>query len=77
MTVCDSVIVCVCVIVCECVCVCASVCLCVCASVCLCQDLIHPDAKDRQFLHFFYKRAAKKHFKVHQYNLLRKELAMV
>ncbi|XP_046873447.1 calcium uniporter regulatory subunit MCUb, mitochondrial-like isoform X1 [Hypomesus transpacificus] len=41
------------------------------------QDLIHPDAKDRQFLHFFYKRAAKKHFKVHQYNLLRKELAMV
>lgn len=41
------------------------------------QDLVFPDAKDRQFLNFFHKRAEKKNFSVHQYNLLKKQLAMV
>lgn len=41
------------------------------------QDLIYPDAKDRQFLHFFHKRAAQENFNIHRYNQLRDQLAMV
>ncbi|KAM3865479.1 calcium uniporter protein, mitochondrial-like [Diretmus argenteus] len=41
------------------------------------QDYVYPDAKDRQFLHYFHKGAKKKHFKVEKYNELREELAQV
>ncbi|XP_042185233.1 calcium uniporter regulatory subunit MCUb, mitochondrial [Oncorhynchus tshawytscha] len=41
------------------------------------QELLYPDAKDRQFLHFFHKRAAMEHFDTHRYNALRDQLAMV
>lgn len=38
-------------------------------------DYVYPDARDRQFLNFFYKRAKKQHFDVDKYNWLRNELA--
>ncbi|XP_029610531.1 calcium uniporter regulatory subunit MCUb, mitochondrial [Salmo trutta] len=41
------------------------------------QELLYPDAKDRQFLHFFHKRAAMEHFDIHRYNALRDQLATV
>ncbi|KAM4604023.1 calcium uniporter regulatory subunit MCUb, mitochondrial-like [Polymixia lowei] len=41
------------------------------------QDYVYPDAKDRQFLHYFYKGAKKKHFNVDKYNELKEELAEV
>uniref|UniRef100_A0A8K9UTQ4 Calcium uniporter regulatory subunit MCUb n=1 Tax=Oncorhynchus mykiss TaxID=8022 RepID=A0A8K9UTQ4_ONCMY len=41
------------------------------------QELLYPDAKDRQFLHFFHKRAAMEHFDTHRYNALRDQLATV
>ncbi|XP_055757187.1 calcium uniporter regulatory subunit MCUb, mitochondrial-like [Salvelinus fontinalis] len=41
------------------------------------QELLYPDAKDRQFLHFFHKRAAMEHFDTHRYNTLRDQLATV
>ncbi|KAM9857097.1 calcium uniporter protein, mitochondrial-like [Aulostomus maculatus] len=41
------------------------------------QDYVYPDAKDRQFLRYFYKGAAKKEFNVKKYNELRDELAQV
>ncbi|XP_026158611.1 calcium uniporter regulatory subunit MCUb, mitochondrial [Mastacembelus armatus] len=41
------------------------------------QDYVYPDAKDRQFLHYFYKGAIKKRFNVKKYNALKEELAQV
>ncbi|XP_019956799.2 calcium uniporter regulatory subunit MCUb, mitochondrial-like [Paralichthys olivaceus] len=41
------------------------------------QDYVYPEAKDRQFLHYFYKGASKKKFSVEKYNELRDELAQV
>lgn len=41
------------------------------------QDYVYPDAKDRQFLHYFYKGASKKEFSVKKYNELKDELAQV
>ncbi|XP_044203028.1 calcium uniporter protein, mitochondrial-like [Thunnus albacares] len=41
------------------------------------QDYVYPDAKDRQFLHYFYKGARKKNFNVNKYNELKDELAQV
>ncbi|XP_023813207.1 calcium uniporter regulatory subunit MCUb, mitochondrial [Oryzias latipes] len=41
------------------------------------QDYVYPDAKDRQFLHYFYKGARKRRFDVKRYNELKEELAEV
>lgn len=41
------------------------------------QDYIYPDAKDRQFLRYFYKGASRKNFNVTEYNELRNELFQV
>ncbi|XP_028272910.1 calcium uniporter protein, mitochondrial-like [Parambassis ranga] len=41
------------------------------------QDYVYPDAKDRQFLRYFYKGASKKKFNVEKYNELKEELAQV
>ncbi|KAK2817147.1 hypothetical protein Q5P01_025338 [Channa striata] len=41
------------------------------------QDYVYPEAKDRQFLHYFYKGARKKNFNVKKYNELKDELAQV
>ncbi|XP_054634721.1 calcium uniporter regulatory subunit MCUb, mitochondrial-like [Dunckerocampus dactyliophorus] len=41
------------------------------------EDYIYPNAKDRQFLHYFYKGASKKKFNVEKYNELKDELAQV
>ncbi|XP_036372517.1 calcium uniporter protein, mitochondrial-like [Megalops cyprinoides] len=41
------------------------------------QDYVYPDAKDRQFLHYFYKGAKKERFDVHKYNRLKDDLAQV
>lgn len=38
---------------------------------------MYPDAKDRQFLRYFYKGASKKKFNVQKYNELRDELVQV
>ncbi|KAM5194321.1 calcium uniporter regulatory subunit MCUb, mitochondrial [Mantella aurantiaca] len=38
-------------------------------------DYLYPDARDRQFLRFFYKRAKTQHFDVDRYNQLRNQLA--
>lgn len=41
------------------------------------QDYMYNEAKDRQFLRYFYKGAAKKNFNVKKYNELKDELAEV
>lgn len=41
------------------------------------QDYVYPDAKDRQFLHYFYKGVKKQKFSVERYNALKDELASV
>uniref|UniRef100_A0A1A8LB62 Calcium uniporter protein n=1 Tax=Nothobranchius pienaari TaxID=704102 RepID=A0A1A8LB62_9TELE len=41
------------------------------------QDYVYPDAKDRQFLRYFYKGARTKNFNVDKYNQLKEELAQV
>ncbi|XP_027760372.1 calcium uniporter regulatory subunit MCUb, mitochondrial isoform X4 [Empidonax traillii] len=39
------------------------------------QDYIYPHAKDRQFLHYFYRKSKKQHFNVERYNKLKDDLA--
>ncbi|XP_067424310.1 calcium uniporter regulatory subunit MCUb, mitochondrial isoform X2 [Emydura macquarii macquarii] len=39
------------------------------------QDYIYPDIKDRQFLHYFYRKSRSQHFDVEQYNKLKEALA--
>lgn len=41
------------------------------------QDYMYSEAKDRQFLRYFYKGASKAQFNVRQYNSLKEELAQV
>ncbi|XP_026883253.2 calcium uniporter regulatory subunit MCUb, mitochondrial-like [Electrophorus electricus] len=41
------------------------------------QDYVYPVAKDRQFLHYFYRKARREKFNVQQYNKLKDELASV
>ncbi|CAN9510312.1 unnamed protein product [Ophioblennius macclurei] len=41
------------------------------------QDYVYPEAKDRQFLRYFYKGATKKNFNVEKYNELKDQLAQV
>lgn len=41
------------------------------------QDYVYPEAKDRQFLHYFHKGAKKHRFDVQRYNQLRDELTLV
>lgn len=41
------------------------------------QDYVYPDAKDRQFLHYFHKGAKKAKFNVDRYNQLKNELQQV
>ncbi|KAI4900120.1 hypothetical protein NFI96_026856 [Prochilodus magdalenae] len=40
-------------------------------------DYVYPDAKDRQFLHYFYKGARRQQFNVRRYNRLKDELSSV
>ncbi|NWJ00845.1 MCUB protein, partial [Crypturellus undulatus] len=39
------------------------------------QDYIYPHAKDRQFLHYFYRKSKSQRFNVQQYNKLKEDLA--
>ncbi|KFV15950.1 Mitochondrial calcium uniporter regulatory subunit MCUb, partial [Pterocles gutturalis] len=39
------------------------------------QDYIYPAAKDRQFLHYFYRKSKTHHFNVERYNKLKEDLA--
>uniref|UniRef100_A0A8D2KZY7 Calcium uniporter protein n=1 Tax=Varanus komodoensis TaxID=61221 RepID=A0A8D2KZY7_VARKO len=41
------------------------------------QDYIYPEAQDRQFLHYFYRKSKSQSFNVDQYNKLKEELAEV
>lgn len=41
------------------------------------QDYVYPDAKDRQFLHYFYKGVRRQKFSVQKYNMLKDQLASV
>uniref|UniRef100_U3IRT9 Calcium uniporter regulatory subunit MCUb n=1 Tax=Anas platyrhynchos platyrhynchos TaxID=8840 RepID=U3IRT9_ANAPP len=39
------------------------------------QDYLYPDVKDRQFLHYFYRKSKAKRFNVEQYNKLKEDVA--
>ncbi|KAM4673473.1 calcium uniporter regulatory subunit MCUb, mitochondrial isoform 1-T1 [Amazona ochrocephala] len=39
------------------------------------QDYIYSDARDRQFLHYFYRKCKKQHFNVERYNQLKENIA--
>ncbi|XP_074849552.1 calcium uniporter regulatory subunit MCUb, mitochondrial isoform X2 [Carettochelys insculpta] len=39
------------------------------------QDCVYPDVKDRQFLHYFYRKSRSRHFDVERYNKLKEALA--
>uniref|UniRef100_A0A8C8RNK4 Calcium uniporter protein n=1 Tax=Pelusios castaneus TaxID=367368 RepID=A0A8C8RNK4_9SAUR len=39
------------------------------------QDYVYPDIKNRQFLHYFYRKSRSQRFDVEQYNKLKEELA--
>ncbi|KYO24424.1 calcium uniporter regulatory subunit MCUb, mitochondrial isoform X2 [Alligator mississippiensis] len=39
------------------------------------QDYVYPDVKDRQFLHYFYRKSKSQYFDVEQYNKLKEDLA--
>ncbi|XP_008933478.1 PREDICTED: mitochondrial calcium uniporter regulatory subunit MCUb [Merops nubicus] len=39
------------------------------------QDYIYPDVKDRQYLHYFYRKSKTQHFNVERYNKLKEDLA--
>ncbi|XP_032640517.1 calcium uniporter regulatory subunit MCUb, mitochondrial isoform X2 [Chelonoidis abingdonii] len=41
------------------------------------QDYVYPDVKDRQFLHYFYRKSRSQQFDVEQYNKLKEALAEV
>lgn len=41
------------------------------------QDYVYPDAKDRQFLHYFYKGAKRNGFNIQKYNQLKEQLTLV
>ncbi|XP_068443556.1 calcium uniporter regulatory subunit MCUb, mitochondrial-like isoform X2 [Clinocottus analis] len=41
------------------------------------QDLIYPNARDRQILHFFHQGASRQKFNIQKYNELKEELAKV
>nr|XP_034969332.1 calcium uniporter regulatory subunit MCUb, mitochondrial [Zootoca vivipara] len=41
------------------------------------QDYLYPDARDRQFLHYFHQKSKSQNFDVDQYNKLRDDLAEV
>ena len=41
------------------------------------QDYVYPDAKDRKYLHYFYKGAQRAQFNVERYNHLKDELTEV
>ncbi|XP_030347417.1 calcium uniporter regulatory subunit MCUb, mitochondrial isoform X1 [Strigops habroptila] len=39
------------------------------------QDYLYSDARDRQFLHYFYRKCKKQHFNVERYNKLKEDIA--
>ncbi|KAJ8403666.1 hypothetical protein AAFF_G00349920 [Aldrovandia affinis] len=41
------------------------------------RDFVYPDAKDRQFLHYFYKVAKRQRFDIQKYNKLKEEVSAV
>ncbi|XP_054845478.1 calcium uniporter regulatory subunit MCUb, mitochondrial isoform X2 [Eublepharis macularius] len=41
------------------------------------QDYVYPEARDRQFLHYFHRKSKRQNFNVDQYNKLKDDLAKV